>query len=343
MQKIGFFIFSIFFFANQSLCQNEGYIQFNGSDVMHFIVTDPQNRRTGRDTKGAANSYIGNPINEIPGANYAFGGINDFPEDHEFLYNPISPNADGEYSLTIIGIKLGKFQIGGWIDPPHGRPSGHITVNGVIDKDCILIFHFNYSDTTTTPPRLKKYIATQSLIQDVSAMSKLGWINTQTVRDKYTSLFENYRLQLEVRDYAAARTTLNNTLVELKQDSNISITADAQKLLTADIQQLLSEPPLLLSPQAATDTLMAQLSYAYSLAWIGDKNFVNELQNGLNNARKHLSKSDFTNCSKEIRTFQDKLKKEYDKKSTAKDKRFVSTEGYPYLYNNAQYIVDRIK
>jgi len=88
---------------------------------------------------------------------------------------------------------------------------------------------------------------------------------------------------------------------------------------------------------------MAQLSYAYSLAWIGDKNFVNELQNGLNNARKHLSKSDFTNCSKEIRTFQDKLKKEYDKKSTAKDKRFVSTEGYPYLYNNAQYIVDRIK
>ena len=93
---------------------------------------------------------------------------------------------------------------------------------------------------------------------------------------------------------------------------------------------------------ALMDSLITLTNQAYVQSWLGDANFVKELNNGLENARKHLLKEDSVNCSKEIAVFQEKIKKEYEKHSTLKDKRFVTEEGYKFLYFNAQYIVDRL-
>jgi hypothetical protein len=88
------------------------------------------------------------------------------------------------------------------------------------------------------------------------------------------------------------------------------------------------------------DSLRIKLQQCLSQGQIGDKNFVNELDNGLENARKHLIKGDSTNCRKEIAKFQDKVKKEYEKKSN--NKRFVTEEGYRILNNSAQAILNRL-
>jgi hypothetical protein len=90
------------------------------------------------------------------------------------------------------------------------------------------------------------------------------------------------------------------------------------------------------------DSLRAKLQQCYEQNQIGDKNFVKELDNGLENAKKHLIKGDSVNCAKEIDKFQNKIKKEYEKKPRSKDKRFVTEEGYRVLYNSAQAILDRL-
>ncbi|MEW5799778.1 MAG: hypothetical protein AB1728_12315, partial [Bacteroidota bacterium] len=96
------------------------------------------------------------------------------------------------------------------------------------------------------------------------------------------------------------------------------------------------------------DSLFVKSDYAFYQGWIGDKSFVNELNNHLDNAKKHLTKRDSANCSNEVEKFQEKVDKEYEKtienekKNKPRDKRFVTVEGWKFLYYNAQYILDRL-
>lgn len=91
------------------------------------------------------------------------------------------------------------------------------------------------------------------------------------------------------------------------------------------------------------DTLISIKHRAFGKNWIGDHTFINELDNGLDNARKHLARGDTANCAKELESFQNKVKREYDKKATPGGRRFVTEDGYKLLWFNALYIVDRLR
>ena len=96
------------------------------------------------------------------------------------------------------------------------------------------------------------------------------------------------------------------------------------------------------------DTLISFKHQSEALSWLGDANFIKELDNHLENARKHLLRSDSTKSGDELQKFQEKVQKEREK--TAKEEtdnrprgpRFVTSEGYALLYFNAQYILDRL-
>jgi hypothetical protein len=96
------------------------------------------------------------------------------------------------------------------------------------------------------------------------------------------------------------------------------------------------------------DDLRLQLSQSLTKGLIGDANFIKELDNGLDNAKKHLLKPDSVNCYKEVATFQDKVNKEYlktvddQKEGKPRDKRFVTKDGWTLLYYAAQEILDRL-
>jgi hypothetical protein len=96
------------------------------------------------------------------------------------------------------------------------------------------------------------------------------------------------------------------------------------------------------------DTLVSLKHQAEAESWLADKNFVNELDNHLENAQKHLAKGDSVNARKEIEKFQEKVDEEYQKtsddqkKGKARDKRFVTEDGWKLLYFNAQYIIERL-
>lgn len=116
-------------------------------------------------------------------------------------------------------------------------------------------------------------------------------------------------------------------------------------------EQLLSLLPPVPDPTIPVavllDSLVAQKHLAFEDHWIGDKNFVNELDNHLENAQKHLVRLDSTKSYDEIKKFQDKIRREHNvteavKKKEPRNKRFVTREGYLLLYYNAQYILDRL-
>ncbi|MFZ2863827.1 MAG: hypothetical protein WA440_03670 [Ignavibacteriaceae bacterium] len=91
-----------------------------------------------------------------------------------------------------------------------------------------------------------------------------------------------------------------------------------------------------------------QIGYVYNLidtvsnyTWLGDLNFSNELKNILTTAKIDLQNGDSLACRVQVKAFQDLVDSVY-KDSLNSDPRFVTIEGWKFLYWNAQYILDRL-
>ncbi|OQY75837.1 MAG: hypothetical protein B6D44_00710, partial [Ignavibacteriales bacterium UTCHB2] len=75
--------------------------------------------------------------------------------------------------------------------------------------------------------------------------------------------------------------------------------------------------------------------------WLGDLTFSNELKSILTTAKTNLQNGDSLACRVQIKEFQDLVDNVY-KDSLNTDPRFVTIEGWKFLYWNAQYILDRL-
>jgi hypothetical protein len=75
--------------------------------------------------------------------------------------------------------------------------------------------------------------------------------------------------------------------------------------------------------------------------WLGNQSFVNELDSNLTSARGYIVIGDSINCARQIKLFQQKVNEEY-KDSLDGDNKFVTIEGWKFLYYNAQYILERL-
>lgn len=89
------------------------------------------------------------------------------------------------------------------------------------------------------------------------------------------------------------------------------------------------------------DTLINTKDQVTSYGWVGDNNFVNELNSHLTDAKNFLLSGDSLKCACQIFTFQKKVNEEY-RDSLDGDNKFVTIEGWKFLYYNAQYILDRL-
>ena len=79
----------------------------------------------------------------------------------------------------------------------------------------------------------------------------------------------------------------------------------------------------------------------YTYNWLGDLAFSNELKNILTTAKTNLQNGDSLACRVQVKAFQDSVDNVY-KDSLNTDPRFVTIEGWKFLYWNAQYILDRL-
>ena len=79
----------------------------------------------------------------------------------------------------------------------------------------------------------------------------------------------------------------------------------------------------------------------FNYTWLGDLTFSNELKNILTIAKTNLQNGDSLACRVQVKAFQDLVDNVY-KDSLNTDPRFVTIEGWKFLYWNAQYILDRL-
>jgi len=102
------------------------------------------------------------------------------------------------------------------------------------------------------------------------------------------------------------------------------------------------------SPPKYYSTLLEYLDYTSLLCdtlllytWLGDLQFKDELQSILQSAKTNLQNGDSLACREDVKTFQDSVDYVYAD-SLNLDPRFVTLEGWKFLYWNAQYILDRL-
>jgi hypothetical protein len=95
----------------------------------------------------------------------------------------------------------------------------------------------------------------------------------------------------------------------------------------------------------STIELLENLNYltdtVYNYTWLADSQFKDELQSIIQAAKSELQAGDSLACAIQVKVFQDKVDLVY-KDSLNADPRFVTIEGWKFLYWNAQYILDRL-
>ncbi|HEX6981939.1 MAG TPA: hypothetical protein VF181_04190 [Balneolaceae bacterium] len=97
------------------------------------------------------------------------------------------------------------------------------------------------------------------------------------------------------------------------------------------------------TPSRTLDSLKAYTKDVASYDWLGDQGFVNELTNRLENAQRHLARGDSANAAKQIVGFRQRLQKVYEQSQQRNNNpRFVTEDGYKFLYYNAGYLLERL-
>ncbi|MBK7500596.1 MAG: hypothetical protein IPI19_16315 [Ignavibacteriales bacterium] len=99
-------------------------------------------------------------------------------------------------------------------------------------------------------------------------------------------------------------------------------------------------PKSFIKTEEMIDSTISYLVQCKQYNWIGKKEFILKLKSKLNEAKKSLISDDTTTCFNHIICFQNEINKTY-KDSLNTDPRFVTIEGWKFLYWNAQYIIDR--
>jgi hypothetical protein len=89
------------------------------------------------------------------------------------------------------------------------------------------------------------------------------------------------------------------------------------------------------------DNLLNVVNEIIIYSWLGDLSFSNELKKILTTAKTNLQNGDSLACRVQVKAFQDLVDNVY-KDSLNTDPRFVTIEGWKFLYWNAHYILDRL-
>ncbi len=100
-------------------------------------------------------------------------------------------------------------------------------------------------------------------------------------------------------------------------------------------------PDSTISIESVIDSLSSSLVQCFNFEWVSDLLFKEDLQSILQSAKTNLQSGDSLACRVQVKSFQDSVDNVYaDSLNT--DPRFVTLEGWKFLYWNAQYILDRL-
>lgn len=253
MRKKIFFLIAIQLFILEIIyCQDSGIMEITSNRKIHFIVIDPQGRKTGRDPRGAEDPYYGKKFKEIPRANYSLNSIGDSPENddpqgsdiqHEFLFEMITPDNEGTYQIECYGLSLGFYSLYFTLSPEKesNMTAFRTTVTGIIDTNQVTFYRFEYRRGSGSPVKFAKNIEPKEMYQNVTSLLKLKYISNQGIAHSLQQKLTNAGQQKENGQTKAAINILQAFVKEVNAQQEKGITKEAAKLLIADAEQLIRE------------------------------------------------------------------------------------------------------
>jgi hypothetical protein len=134
-----------------------------------------------------------------------------------------------------------------------------------------------------------------------------------------------------ISDYLFVSDYLNNN----SQDSIASLVDLELKLFRPSPEATSIEVSIML------DTLTSYTNQCYSYEWLKSEVFKNELLNIITSAKNHLNSNDSLSCRNDVASLQNSVNQVYSDSAGSYPK-YVSNEGYKFLYYYAQYILDRL-
>jgi hypothetical protein len=219
--------------------------------VVHFIVTDPQGRKTGVDPRGVKKPWIGKKIDEIPGANYSTSGVGDNPtvneseqsdNSHEFLFGLRSPENDGVYQIDCIGWKLTRYSL--YIDVTPDDTSAmqpfRTVKRGVIDKGVIIKYRFEYHGEPGTLVGFEKLVSQTMIRQDLDNSYKLKLVGDKGFHEELSNILDNYEKHLSKKDMLKAVKELGKFQDRITEEYEEGTKPRDKRFVTADALQILS-------------------------------------------------------------------------------------------------------
>jgi len=242
----------LFFFAVAASLKSQTHVsmQIDASDVVDFMVTNPAGKRSGIDPRVL--DGLGDPVllNEIPDAGYAYqsvGNLNpkgNWSVSAEFTAGFSSPHDDGAFRIDLVGHRLATFNfyLSLMSRDSTRAQHAHFNIEGApIDKDNVATYSFTYHGPPSSPVSLTKVVSVNSLIQDIMAMGKLGWIKKMKTVNKYVNYLDSTKIQIGKNNFEAARNTLQTVLINAKKDrANKNFTTQAFKVIYSDTANLLA-------------------------------------------------------------------------------------------------------
>ncbi len=170
--------------------------------------------------------------------------------------------------------------------------------------------------------------------------------------NRYADLESLLKEQLAFEEESTLRTDISDTLLQkFGNPSDLKAVIDhqplepnetARSLLGSAIREFVPpRPSTSTSVSDMVSNLISTTDTLFNYTWLGDLTFTNSLKSKLTQAKIYLLSGDSLTCAIQVKSFQDDVNLVY-KDSLNPDPRFVTIEGWKFLYYNAQYILDRL-
>jgi hypothetical protein len=362
----------VLYYNNPLYGQAVGNLQISSHRTIHFIVTDPQGRRTGVDPRGAEDPFIGNELSEIPDANYSTNAIGDSPQNyepletdiqHEFMYNVKSPTNDGIYQIDCIGLRLGRFDLSMslLLQYPGETKSFDTTLTGFVDVNTVVSFRMEYKGEQGGITRTEKIASSSILRQDLDNSFKLKFLGEQGFHKELSSILDSYEKHLSKKDTLKAVKELEKFQDRITKEYNKGtkskdkrfITADAWEILYNDAQYVIEH--LIPLPPKPTGTLLQQMDRLKAEVLqqqrkknIGGSLLIKSLTLFSDQAKKQLLQGDSTKAVLSLRLFQLLVDETHELTEAIIAKKkplppvYVNDEAYIQLHYRAKYIFEAL-
>jgi len=188
---------------------------------------------------------------------------------------------------------------------------------------------------TLTVPQAKRAIL-QLYFTKVKDKFDLRGLLQETLPVETSSMLRLYYIKVMLRGFS---TTADYKFVQdyLKNNPYDSLST----LINSELNRFISYPPKTVSTLTMLDTLTSYTKQCYGYEWLKDEAYKAELLNKITNAKTKLNTGDSLGCRTEVASFQSSVNQVHQD-SVGSYPKYVSNEGYKFLYYYAKYILERL-